>query len=162
MAFRNKPQLLTSLVKVPKQEGVSRFVNLLEQEIGGQGTYLESFNPPGNIVGLASGVAKTVRQLNVPAGDWDMMGVMCFNIPGTTTITRLSGGVSIANNFLESAPNNFTIFFPAFMPPSDMSFVCPNMQFTLTTLTPLYLVALANFSGGTLGAYGIIRARQMG
>jgi hypothetical protein len=81
---------------------------LVTDFLGGQ--YIESVVTVGAAVALTSGVQTNVTSIPLPAGDWDVSGVVYLLPAATTSVTRYAAGVSTASAVLQTNPGQFVDF----------------------------------------------------
>ena len=127
------------------------------------GQYVSSTLASGAAVSLTTGVPANVTSISLTAGDWDVTGVVDFAFGATTSYTALLGGISTTANTFGAQDSRFDFETPAAVPTATTApaWVVPVVRLSLATTTTVYLVAAANFTISTLGAYGTIRARRM-
>jgi hypothetical protein len=127
---------------------------------GALGEYLEEVVASGSAVALTTATGQQLAVLPLQTGDWDVDGYVGF-VPGSgTAITALAASSSLTTAQIDSgasfqshgtitpgAGNNFEEALPRRKYAGGQN---------------VYLNALASFSGGTLSAYGTIRARRAG
>ncbi len=129
---------------------------------GNEGEYIESVVLSGSATSLATGTAKTITSISLPAGDWDVNGTIYYVIAASTTITLLYAAMSGTTNTQDSVPGKFAQqIFASFAPSSTMSLTLPPYRLSLAGTTSQFLVAQATFATSTMTAYGIIRARRV-
>ena len=126
---------------------------------GDLGEYLAATTPADHAVPLAAGTVASVAHLDLPAGDWDVTGVVDFHGEGGTTVTFLQAGSSANPATLGS--QDATAGVPATGPlPIDAAQPIPTVRYALNAPATITLVAKAGFTG-PLAAYGTLRARRM-
>jgi hypothetical protein len=131
---------------------------------GNIGEYVESVVAIGSATNNTTNVAKNVTSISLSAGDWDVDGVVQWNSAASTSITVLSGSISLTTGTMDSTSGRISqMSFPAFVPGSTtaMSNPIPPLRFSLSSTTTLFLVSLATFTVSNLAPYGIIRARRV-
>lgn len=108
-----------------------------------------------------SATATNVVSLSLPAGDWDVSGVIQFNPAGTTTVSSVRSSISTTpatlgtfdqQNYLQVA-SGFGAGLAQIVP-------TPTTRISLSTTTTVYLVAFSAFGTSTMTASGVIRARR--
>ena len=113
-------------------------------------------------VSLTSGASANVTSISLTAGDWDVMGMIGFNIAATTVISYAQGGANTASATLPS--NNDTFYITPAVPATasyiGLQMAIPTYRISIASTTTVYLVALATFSVSTVSAYGFISARR--
>lgn len=125
----------------------------------GIGDYIES--DVGVAVPLTSNTPAAVTSIVLTPGDWDVSGSIVFAASGGAAPTFLSASANTAAA-LPSAPNKgayngYNIAFPANA--AQIMGFAPR-QYSVAVDTTVYLIAYGTFPSGSLGAYGIIRARR--
>ena len=144
--------------------------------VGRYSAVFKQFFEYGLVRSSANGLANTVVEnvqgssITLTPGEWMVAGTFGF-LCGTATVTALRGGVSKTSATL---PATDTIAFPTaceyrgvFNNPItltslDILIEIPAYRCSVTTNTTIYLVANADFSAGTVSAYGSYRAWQIG
>jgi hypothetical protein len=127
---------------------------------GNIGEYVQSVVASGSAVALSTGTTANVTSISLTAGDWDVTGVVDYAMTGatatnflhgtSTTSATLGGQDSYAQKPFAFAGSNATLGDNA-----------PLVRLSLSGTTTVYLVAQAAFSGGSVDAYGTIRARRV-
>lgn len=127
---------------------------------GNIGEYIQSVVASGSAVALSTGTTANVTSISLTAGDWDVTGVVDYAMTGatatnflhgtSTTSATLGGQDSYAQKPFAFAGSNATLGDNA-----------PLVRLSLSGTTTVYLVAQAAFSGGSVDAYGTIRARRV-
>lgn len=127
------------------------------------GEYIVANIAKGSAVALTSGAVKSVTGVYVPAGEWEIMGTVCFTAAATTAITSLEGGIYVNATSFDSTPGTYTTAFLSGAVPGTNDICFPIVPFRLSRSTAQweYLNVLANFSVSTLSAYGNIRAVEV-
>jgi len=145
-----------SLVTGPSIPGVAA---ANEASAGDVGQYLEAAIDDATPTALTDATLAAPLSLVLPAGDWDLGGMVGFK--GTATSTGyLLGGTGLVNSvqpasrYLASARNAGTAPLAV-----DCRMALPTRR-VLTAGTSTYLVVKANFSGGTCSVYGVLWARR--
>jgi hypothetical protein len=125
----------------------------------GSGTNSTTYGP------LASGVAKDVLALLLPAGDWELngsnqfiagsgasmtfMGLWFSKVSATFSTAALPGNAGGYVSYNGAAQVNYNSAIPTL-----------TARFSLPVQAPIYLSAFMNFSGGIYQFYGAARARR--
>lgn len=139
-------------------------VDALEPFAGSIGEYLETIVAVGAALPLVTATPKTVAQLVLTPGDWDVEGVVLFTGNVATTVTRLTSSINTVTNALSAANDRLrrtkqggaTILSDGV----DVSQEAGSTRLNVAAATTLFLVAEAAFAVNTLSAYGTIRARR--
>lgn len=138
----------------------------------------DASNAPSGIVGevitnslaapgaaLTTATAANVIAIGLTAGDWDVYGDVSWQTAAATSVTRLVCSVSLTSGVLDQAGQGtaFGNTFPAFVAGAGPNFFKYGVGPTRVNIAAsqfCYLVAFANFTAGTLSAYGSIYARR--
>lgn len=116
----------------------------------------------GSAVSLTTATAKTVTSINLPAGEWDIEGVVDFLPAGTTSITQLSHGVSETADTLGGQDTFGQLSIAANVPGANViALPTPESRISLAAPATIYLIAKATFTVSTMTAYGSIVARSV-
>lgn len=132
---------------------------------GRLGEYFQNNLVQGSATSLASGTAKTIASItSLPAGDWDIEGVVVFLGGATTLLTITGSGISTTANTLPSPGfvgrsvlpwSNFTAFNT-----SSIEQPTGRVRISLASASNVYLIGYATFSVSTCTAFGEIIARS--
>lgn len=111
-------------------------------------------------IALTSGVSANVVAMNLTAGDWDVQGVMALQPAAATVTSQCYAGVSQAGGTLGALGQYVeqTVAVPA---GAGTVVATPIVRFTFAATTTIYLVTNSSFSGGTMNAQGVLRARRV-
>lgn len=122
------------------------------------GEYVEAKQVLAGATGLTTGTPKNVTFMSLTPGDYDVSGVVAYG-GSPTGVTFQLCSISSTANTRGATESNEAIFYPN---ASGVTPVvpCPTIRFSLSATTTVYLVAGAQFSGGTQTAYGTLRARR--
>ena len=125
------------------------------------GEILSSYIVVGSAVSLSDSTPANITSLSLTAGIWEVTAFGIFT--GTLTGTKLSLSISATSATLGTALGNDTNVTPT-MPTatSDQGVTVPNFRVELSSTTTYYMVAQANFSGGTATGYGKLKAVRVG
>lgn len=127
---------------------------------GNIGEYIESNITSGSAVSLTTATPADVTSISLTAGDWDVEGTVGFTITGATTENFRSGSNTTSATF--GGDNTYTyvpIIAAAFT--NELRGLIPTRRYSLSGTTTIYLIGQANFSAGSVDAYGLIRARRV-
>lgn len=129
---------------------------------GWVGDYVSNSLASGSATGLTTGVAKTITSISLPAGDWDVQGVVHFVPATTTTVTQFAASISQTNNTFDATIFNYTSLGVAYTSASgaECAVNSPIVRVSLASTTTIYLVAQAAFGTSTCTGFGSIRARR--
>jgi hypothetical protein len=123
------------------------------------GEYIESVIVSGSAVSLVNATAKNVTSISLTAGDWDVQGNICFSVSAGATLGGLSTGASLTTNAHDAQTDTQTVNVASVVG-AGANLVAPYRRISIAVTTTVYLVALANFSGGTAAAFGALKARR--
>lgn len=118
----------------------------------------------GGQISLSSGVTANITSITLPAGDWDVDGVLHFNYGATDAISQLIGSTSVTSATHGAVDTQAVRVFPTAgqvqsnQQPHRMPVPINRMQLTAASTT-VFLVASATFTGA-YAAHGMIRARR--
>lgn len=111
-------------------------------------------------VALTSGTPTNVTSISLTAGDWEVSGNVLFAAGTGAAATLLQTSVSSTSGTITGGADNSLL--GATLPAGIGSTLgAPVQRFSLSATTTIYLVAQANFSGGTYNATVRIRARRV-
>jgi hypothetical protein len=123
------------------------------------GQVLSSLVPLGSAVSLTTATPANVTSLTLTAGDWDVWGNLNLSA-GAASVTVLSGGLSTTTGTL---PTDGTECFSGQQSTTTTfkgTISVPSKPVNVSSSTPVYLVASATFSAGTVAGYGAMYARR--
>lgn len=111
---------------------------------------------------LTTATAKTVTSVSLTAGDWDISIVCGIGGGGAVTGTATYASISTTTNTL-SADYADSIIESSQIPTATAGayIAIPSYRVSLTATTTHYMVAQANFTAGTAGAWGRISATRV-
>lgn len=121
----------------------------------------------GSAVLLSSNVPAQVTTISLPAGDWEMEGVVHFTGAATTGVaylvaimsaTTASGGAIDDSSFSKLVTGGTPTLFTSQTPQTMWS---GKTRVSLSGTTSYYLNAQGGFFTSTLSAYGVLRARRV-
>jgi hypothetical protein len=129
---------------------------------GNVGEYVFSQVLIGAQVALTSALVTNVTSISLSAGDWDCSGNIAFNPAAGAVANNMTAWISATSATSPTAPNfggeiGLQLAFPASTQILPISLI----RFSLAVTTTIYLSAFSTFSGGTMGAFGFLRARRM-
>lgn len=133
----------------------------------GMAQYSETEVLQANAVPLADRTAKTIAQIALQAGEYEVNGSVHFSGGTSTSITVLAASLSKVADTLDLAPGHFNSQVTgqgrtAFALPFGISsMVLPLVRFNLAAAATLYLVGRADFGSGNANAFGQIAARKV-
>lgn len=125
-------------------------------QAGSIGEFIESHILGGAAVPLAATIPSNITSIALTAGDWDVWGSVYFNGTGVATIW-ISGINTVSATFPTIGGG-----LPYQQSGNAMDFgSCGVARISLAAGATVFLVARADFSAGTQGAYGYINARRV-
>ena len=122
---------------------------------GKLGEYLTS---TGSGVAMSTGNNFNTAAVSLTAGDWDVWGYTQFGNVGATTYTMVQTGLSTTNGVFGGIITQ--IWTPSVLG-APYSFPTIMGRFSLSSTTTIYVVGVANFTGGTPTSGGAIYARRV-
>ena len=132
----------------------------------GSGQYIEAEVLSGAPTSLVSGVSLDITSISVPAGEWDVFGVVGLNTAATTSVTLSTGWASATSASFGTDFNGVSrpIAVAAGVVPGELAQThpIPTLRFSLSATTTIYLSTAATFTVDTASAYGKISASRVG
>ncbi len=130
---------------------------------GSIGEYVEAQLALGSATSLTTSTAKTITNISLTAGDWDVSGDVYFFPANTTTVTVTAGCLSTVTNTFDTTNGRFNQNLISSTGNGSNFITSPLMpyRFSLSGTTSIFLVALITFAVSTCTGYGIIRARRI-
>jgi hypothetical protein len=131
------------------------------------GEVISSTVAVGSAVTLTSGIVSNVTTIPIQltAGEWYVNAQVNYRASATTSITMLLQGTSETSATIGAQDTFSRLIMAAVTPTAALDFSMPirGRRIVVTSTTPIYLIAAANFSGvsQTLSAYGTIEARRI-
>lgn len=124
------------------------------------GEYVDAELTFSNRTALTDSTAKNVTSITLTAGDWDVTGVIGYYATSATALNFYSGTNTTSATFGadRSYAQRYTVLTAA---TTGMKDAVPVNRIAITSTTTVYLVARADFSAGTIEAWGTIRARRV-
>lgn len=118
----------------------------------------EYLSVTGAATALSNTVSANLTSLTLTAGDWDITGMALYN-PNGSTLTTVYTGIGTTTANVPAFPNR-TIFRSS--SPFEIDCPAPTVRISLSATTTVYLVANAEFSGGSgVNGTGFLRARRI-
>jgi hypothetical protein len=116
----------------------------------------------GGAHGMTTFTAIDVTFLDLPAGDWDVWGNVCFVPGGTTTCQTIAGWISPASATLPGAleQQGYTTIRANFLTGGQQALSVGRVRLLATTTTRVYLSALAGFAVSFMNVFGTMNARR--
>ena len=129
---------------------------------GSVGQYVESEVASGSAVALTTITTADITSISLPAGDWDVWGVVLTTAAGTTATTNVFAAINTTSATLPTAPNgggynrNLVPATGNTLPTLPLS----QKRISLSGTTTVYMVIYATFTTSTLSAWGGLYARR--
>ena len=124
------------------------------------GEFISATVLTGSAVNLPiAGTAENITSISLTAGDWEVSGTVCYNQSGVSA-NGSYGWISAASATLPTAPNAGA-YFQGLLINSVGCIPIGVMRQSLASTTTVYLSAAETSSGGSVTAFGFIRARRM-
>ena len=123
------------------------------------GDYVTASLASGSPASLSNGTVANLCSISLPPGDWDVSGIVAFNLTGATTSNFL-GGSSTSSTGFATANANFLQPWALGTATTNLFTPIPTTRFQLTTATTVYLNVRAAFVSGTITSFGLINARR--
>lgn len=152
----------------PARNGVVGVTTNSNAAAGLVGEFITATVAVGAAVGLTTATPANVGSISLTPGDWDVNGVVGFNLTGATA-TLFQSGPSLTTAVLPTQPGGSGLGTDALA--SDPSTLVTAtgvftiggnyVRISLAATTTIFLVASATFSAGTAAAFGTIRARRV-
>jgi hypothetical protein len=123
------------------------------------GEYVSSTVASGSAVSLTTTTVTTITSISLTSGDWQLSGLVAYS-PSSATGSAYTGGISTSSS---SITNNFCYFLDQFPGTTIQAngFPLNSIRLSLSSTTTVFLLAQANFTAGTVSAYGFIGARRV-
>ena len=110
-------------------------------------------------VSLTTNVNANITSINLTAGDWDVSGTVEYVPAASTVPVSITSGISQTSASFGSLGSLSTIAATLATGVTQRQ-PTPVVRISVSAPTTVYLVAVSTFSGGTLTANGVIRARR--
>jgi hypothetical protein len=124
---------------------------------GSVGEYLTTTSATTPIL---NGVPQTVGQINLSAGDWDVIATTQFLFSGPTTLLSLTVSLSPNNGSVNTAIGSTTVI-EGTLAPAQQNIPSPLLRVNVATPTVYFCVIQAAFGGGgTASGTTVIGARR--
>ena len=126
------------------------------------GEILESTLAVGSATSLTTATTKTITSISLTAGDWDVWGNVGFIGAGSAAVTHVRAAISAANNTLPTNPNGGGVAAIQGTLGTDKLQIlpCGQTRVSVAGTTTYYLVGHAEWTVGTMTAFGYIGARR--
>ncbi|MFY9141465.1 hypothetical protein [Sulfuricurvum sp.] len=126
------------------------------------GEYISSTIPAGSPAALPNNLGVNITSISLPAGDWDVRGIVLFT--GAATIGMVFADINISSAARSSEAIATPMFNASYNSATygPLSLSIPTKRVSLAATTTVYLVAFSNYSAGTaFSAFGSISARRV-
>lgn len=127
---------------------------------GNIGEYITGTIASGSAVALTTTTTADVTSISLTAGDWDVTGVVDYAM-ASATATNFQLGISTTSATLGAQDTYVQKPFAFAGSSATLGDNAPTVRVSISGTTTVYLVAQATFSGGSIAAYGTIRARRL-
>jgi hypothetical protein len=126
---------------------------------GKVGEYVSSTVAYVSRVTITTDTSANLTSISLSAGDWDVTGVVQYEITGGGSTTyRIA---SISQTSATDSANAWELAQCSITSSSYESVVVPVVRVSLSSTTTIYCVAKATFASGTCKVYGGLRARRV-
>jgi len=106
---------------------------------------------------LTTGVTANCTSTSLPAGVYDVTGIVTFTPQSTTTVSALVSGINTVSATIGGAGTNQQSV-ATFTTGSTQVLMAPVVRLSFSSTTTVYLVAQAAFGTSTMTCNGFIRA----
>ena len=134
-------------------------------QAGSFGEYVSSTVASGSAVALTTGVFANITSISLTAGDWDVSGYVALsNATGIAVFIYANGSASTTSGTGGSSGQGWSLSYTTAQAIAyyiDFIQATPTQRLSLSGTTTVYLTARGSFVGGTVNAYGGIRARRV-
>lgn len=140
-------------ITTPNIVGVTSGANAAAGSVGDTGVV-------SNLTGVSmtSTVGTNCASAILPAGDWDVSGVIRFVPAATSTVASIQAGITSTSATLAGVGTQST-FQGSLLTGVFQELSTPTVRKLLTTSTTVYLAGIANFGVSTLTCSGVIYPR---
>ncbi len=132
---------------------------------GNVGEYLSNSVLVGSAPAITTGVASTICQLTITAGDWNVWGELYYTLGATTTVTAYGAWINTTTNSIAGVPlGGWYSINCASVTPNSTIFgggTAGPIRVSLSGNTTYFLVAQMTFGTSTSNAYGTLQARRV-
>jgi hypothetical protein len=127
---------------------------------GSIGEYV-SAQVTGSTTGLTSGTAANATSISLTAGDWDVSGAIFANFGTGTATSLVVASISLTSATNQTATSGYCTYLQLpFTTAGGCGTTVPTLRISISSTTTVYLVASIQFTGGTAGVGGFLRARR--
>lgn len=123
------------------------------------GEFLSATLNQGSAVALTDSTGANVTSLTLTAGDWEVQGIAAFIGGSGVTVTQCGGGITTSSGVFPTPVA--TIVNGGLTGTLTAAYPTIPTRFSVASTATVYLVAIGYFGGGTLSAYGYLRARRV-
>jgi len=127
---------------------------------GSVGEYVNSLVAVGSAVGLSNGAAGNVTSISLTAGDWDVIGAINF-VSASATVTQKCAGITTTSVTIPSDGSEVFNGSQTTVASFTDGITLPRKRINVSGTTTVYLVGKADFSAGSVSAFGTINARRV-
>lgn len=127
---------------------------------GSVGEWAETVTTFAAPVALATGTAKTIAQVDLQAGDYDVGGQVQYKPAAGTTTTDTVASLSLTTNTLD-AQELRNVFNAPLGAGLSVTLPLARRRFSLAAPASVFLIGYADFAVSTAAACGFINARRM-
>ncbi len=127
---------------------------------GNVGEYLSRNVVSASAVALVTATTKNIDSLSLTAGDWDLTGLVKFNMTGAT-VSDFKAGFTTTSATLGNDTTYIQKPFSFTGLTSTYGDVLPTIRISIAATTKIYFVAQATFTVGTVSSFGTMRARRV-
>jgi hypothetical protein len=130
---------------------------------GSVGEYMESEIVSGSAVSLTTATGANITTLSVPAGDWDIGGVVAFSGNALTQVDVETGSISLVSATSDNSTKAQATFAAGTLAHrlSATFYTLATKRYSFASTTTVYLVASGVFTINSLSAFGRIWARRV-
>ena len=135
---------------------------------GQVGEFVTATVPIGSAISLTTATSVNITSISLTAGDWDVTGLLNFNLTGATG-TLFQSGPSLTTGVLPTQPGGAGLGTDALaiLPipvtglTGDLTQIAGKVRVSIAATTTVFLVAQATFTVGTCTGFGTLRARRI-
>jgi len=160
----NATQLTTGIIPAARTNGHQNGTATNDNAAAGEvGEYQESVLASGSATSLSTGTAKTIVNLSLTAGDWDVACSVSFLPAASTSITQLAASISLTTNTNDFTVGRGSTISTAAQVPGVSTTALPTMpvRMSFAGTTSVFCVGFGAFTVSTMTAYGFIKARRV-
>jgi len=157
--FGTSPTITTPTINQGNLVGTTTNDNAAAGSVG------EIIESTSGSTSITTATAKTITQITLPAGDWDVWGSILFSPAATTSITQLGACASTTTNTFVGSTNGgmSALYVQAAVVPGTQTPILPagRMRVSVAVSTIIYMIGFAVFTVSTMNVIGYIAARRM-